>query len=74
MEETTVNETSETTTDEVSFGMELAKAFAISAASVAGSFAGIALLGAAYNKIVDVKESRKARKLIKETTEEPKED
>ena len=74
MEETTVNETSETSTDEVSFAIEIAKAFAISAASVAGSVAGMAILGLAYNKFVDVKESRKAKKLIKETTKETKED
>ena len=41
----------ETPTPDISFGKEIAQAFVVSAAVVAGAYAGLCLIGFAANKI-----------------------
>jgi uncharacterized protein (DUF2062 family) len=45
-----------------SFGKEVAKAFVISTAATAGTFAGILAVGYAYGKIQDFREARRTKK------------
>ena len=66
IENTETSESNETTP----FAVELAKAFALSAAAVAGTFAGMALIGGAYNKLQDVKDAREARRNAKKEAKE----
>jgi len=58
-----INDTNlEDTTTEDSFGIQIAKAVAISAASYAGAFAALVVVGAVTNTVVKIKEKRNAKK------------
>ena len=75
MEENTTEivETNEMNENEVNFPVELAKAFALSAAAVAGTFAAMAVIGGVVNGIGTLKEKREQKKLAKEEAKKTEE-
>lgn len=73
MEDIMEIENTETSTDETSFAVELAKAAALGAATVIGTFAGMAVVSTTYNKCVEIMEAREAKKAAKKVAKKKQE-
>lgn len=57
------NETQEF--EDINFGVEIAKALAISTATTVGVCAGFLVIGYAYSKFEELKKARQAKKIAK---------